>query len=74
MCKVILKANNENIDFIIYNLIFESDMYCFTTDYLWKKIRRYDEQISKRMVQIKIDALINDGLILQEVGGYCTTI
>ena len=74
MCKVILEKNNQNIDFIIYNLLFARRNYCFTTDKLLEEIRSYDTQISRQTIQIKIDTLISEGLVRQKVGVYCTTV
>ncbi len=74
MCKVILKKDNQNIDFIIYNLLFARSNYCFTAEKLFEEIRNYNAQISKQLIQVKIDALIREGLVRQKVGVYCTTV
>ena len=74
MCKVILKKDNQNIDFIIYNILFATSNYCFTTDKLLETIRNYDAHVSRRTIQVKIDTLISAGLVRQRVGMYCTTV
>lgn len=74
MCKVILEKDSQNIDFIIYNLLFAKSDYCFTTDELLEEIKSYDARISKSTIQIKIDTLISEGLVRQKVGTYCTTV
>ena len=74
MCKVILEKDNQNIDFIIYNLLFAKSNYCFTTDHLLDEIRNYDAQVSRQTIQVKIDTLISEGLVRQKVGVYCTTV
>lgn len=74
MCKVILEKDEQNIDFIIYNLLFARSKYFFTTDKLLEEIRSFDAQISRQTIQVKIDTLIDEGLVRQKVEGYCTAV
>ena len=70
MCKVVMRKKSQNIDFIIYNVLFSKRKSGFTTDALLATIQSYDDQISKKILQSKIDALISNGLVRQKVGEY----
>jgi len=74
MCKVILEKDNQNIDFIIYNLLFARSNYSFTIDKLLEELKSYDKQISKLTIQVKINSLIREGLVRQKLEEYCTTV
>lgn len=70
MCKVVMKKRPQNIDFIIYNVLLSKRKSGFTTDTLLTTIQNYDKQISKKILQSKIDTLISNGLVRQKVGEY----
>lgn len=74
MCKVILKNDSKNIDFIIYNLLFAENEYYFTTKKLLEEVRNYYPLISEDIIQTKIDLLMSEGLIRKKVEIYCTVV
>lgn len=70
MCKVVMKKESQNIDFIIYNVLFSGRKNGFTTDALLPIIQSYDNHISRKILQSKIDVLISNGLVRQKVEEY----
>ena len=72
MCNVPLTTDKQNIDFIIYNLIFAKENESFTVESLLKEVKKYDKNITEQFIQSKIDNMfLMQGLIRQKFNKYC---
>lgn len=70
MCKVLIKDTKENINFIIYNVIF-SKKKIFTEDEVLKEINNlYDLNLTLDDIKKEFSFYVQVGLITEHINGY----
>lgn len=76
MCRMIVKDNekieldNKDIEFIIYNIAFDTVTHNITTDEIMNKLQSNNINIDKKVVKKVLDKWASKGLLFNNYSNY----